>query len=197
MAEYSRPLLLAFFPLSGAIDTIGTMPVLPHFFKANPFRQRVSVTDIDLVTAFGVGALFLLLGHVLLRFLGIRVEHFAIAGGLILLTIAVQEIISDKPANLPDQTELLAVVPIGPRLRHVSTGAASAVPWREETPAAGHRGLFCCCGPDSGYLGAGGATSSTVTLVILSPLTSFRTTSMPSITLPNTECLRSRWGCGS
>lgn len=130
MDGYLRDFLLAFLPLLVAIDAIGTVPVLPGIVGDRPLSDRVRITNAALLTAFLVGFGFLFLGHMVLRFLGIHIEHFAIAGGLILLVLGVQKIVSSKPQEVPDRDELLAVVPIGTPLTAGQATLATLLPYQ-------------------------------------------------------------------
>ncbi len=112
---YGKEFLLAFFPLLVAIDAIGTLPILLGILEPATRPQRLRTINIALLTALVLGLAFLFLGHALLRFLDIEVEHFAIAGGIVLLAIALGEMLgSGFLRQMPlDTHEMMAIVPIG------------------------------------------------------------------------------------
>lgn len=115
MDPYGKEFLLAFFPLLVAIDAIGTLPILLGILEPATRPQRLRTINIALLTALALGLSFLFLGHALLRFLDIEVEHFAIAGGIVLLAIALGEMLGSGflRQQPPDAHEMLAIVPIG------------------------------------------------------------------------------------
>ena len=121
--SYGKQFLLSFVPLFVAIDAIGSLAIIVGIIRDTPTRTRLRIVNIALTTALVLGFVFLLVGREILRFLGIHVEHFAIAGGLVLLALGVREILGGKPVqDAPEQRELLAVVPIGTPL---TTGPAT------------------------------------------------------------------------
>ena len=112
--SYGKQFLLSFVPLFVAIDAVGTLAIIVGIIRDTPPRTRLKVVNIALMTALILGFVFLLVGREILRFLGIEVAHFAIAGGLVLLALGIREILGGRPPqDVPEQRELLAVVPIG------------------------------------------------------------------------------------
>jgi multiple antibiotic resistance protein len=75
-------------------------------------EERNSVVVQAVTTAFLVGAGFLFLGRLLFAALGITVADFQIAGGLILLAIAGQELLSTDARNKFAGRDF-GVVPLG------------------------------------------------------------------------------------
>jgi len=105
--------LIAFIPIFVAMDAIGGLPMYIHL--TSPFSQQHRRTILwhAVLTAGIAGVVFSLVGKVLFSFLGITVSDFKIAGGLILLVLAIVDLMtSDKPThNVPVET--VGVVPIG------------------------------------------------------------------------------------
>jgi len=104
---------LAFVPLFIAIDAIGIIPIALSLFGETTPQERARMMNISALTAAAVGLLFLFLGRLVLRSLNISVDHFAIAGGLILMVIALRDLISSRPSESPPKEEMVEVVPIG------------------------------------------------------------------------------------
>ncbi len=77
-----------------------------------PRRKQRQVIVIAILTAAMVSLDFLLAGHFILTLLGISVDTFAIAGGLILVILSIKFMISDHMVELINK-EMMAVVPIG------------------------------------------------------------------------------------
>lgn len=106
-------LLLSFVPLFVAMDAIGTLAIITPLTSSMTERERSRVAHVAMLTAGGIGLLFLVLGSVILRSLGITVGHFAIAGGLILLALSMKDVLAGKQEVAPTREEMVAVVPIG------------------------------------------------------------------------------------
>ncbi len=113
MDSYGKEFLLAFLPLFVAIDPVGNLPIFLGVTNEMNLGQRLRVINIAIVTAMALGLTFLFLGKALLRFLDIEVEHFAIAGGIVLLVVAIRELIGVGFVELGADREMMAVVPIG------------------------------------------------------------------------------------
>jgi len=94
---------LCFVPLFVAVDAIGTLPIFMSLTEGIDAKSR----------ALLVGILFLFVGDAILKMLGIAVEDFMIAGGIILFMIAVSDILMFNKANKKISAEALGSVPIG------------------------------------------------------------------------------------
>ena len=104
---------LCFVPLFVAVDVVGTLPLYVALTSALDDLQRRRVLVQSLLTATAVALGFLVAGQALLRFLGITVADFMIAGGLLLLAISLTDLItgSKRHAHLDGAT--LGAVPLG------------------------------------------------------------------------------------
>ena len=102
----------AFLPLFVAVDVVGVLPVYLGFVAAldEPARRRI-VLDATL-TAAGVGGGFLFLGDAILAVVGVSVGDFQVAGGLLLLVLAIYDLLHPElPLRQPGVH--LGVVPLG------------------------------------------------------------------------------------
>lgn len=107
-----RGLLLAFVPLFVAIDIAGLLPIYLALTGGLDERERRAVALDATVTGGGVGVAFVLVGDVVLRFLGATVGDLQIAGGILLLVLAVHSLLRpDLPLRQP--TGRLGVMPLG------------------------------------------------------------------------------------
>jgi multiple antibiotic resistance protein len=104
---------LSFFPLFVAIDPIGGLALTLGLLRQSSPTERRQIAGISTLTAAVIGLLFLLLGRTALLLLGIGVAHFAIAGGIVLLALALQEIVGIRSSGPLVREELVEVVPIG------------------------------------------------------------------------------------
>jgi len=109
-----KPFFLSFIPLLVAVDAIGVLPMFISFTEgiSDPRRRRRIVVQ-SVLTAAIVAVLFLMLGAALLRILGITVEDFMIAGGLLLFVISLRDLISSDKTMLQIDPETVGYVPIG------------------------------------------------------------------------------------
>jgi len=104
--------LLAFLPLFVALDPIGLAALFLGLTRdMSPAKYKRTALHASL-TAGIIAVLFLFLGKITFEALGITVSDFKIAGGLILLILAIRDLISTHGAD-GETTEDIAVVPLG------------------------------------------------------------------------------------
>jgi multiple antibiotic resistance protein len=104
--------LLVFIPLFVAIDPLGLVPIFLAVTRGMDATQRRQTSFQAVASASLICIGFMFLGGAIFTFLGITVNDFRIAGGVILLVLAVLDlIIVGKPALNPD--EMVGVVPLG------------------------------------------------------------------------------------
>jgi multiple antibiotic resistance protein len=104
---------LCFIPLFVAVDAVGVLPMfvsLTEGFK--PPRVKAVVLQ-SVLTALVVALAFLTLGPAALRFIGITVPDFMIAGGLLLLVISLNDLLSGQKKRHADDADSIGAVPIG------------------------------------------------------------------------------------
>jgi multiple antibiotic resistance protein len=107
-----KDFLLSFIPIFVAMDAIGILPMYIGFTEHFRKRERQRVVTQSIVTAFVIGIVFLLLGKWIFKILGVLVSDFKIAGGLVLLVIALRDLLRhDTRARIPADT--VGAVPIG------------------------------------------------------------------------------------
>lgn len=106
---------LTFVPLFVAMDAVGTLPILLPLMQDMKPGERQRVVRLAMFTALGLGLGFVAIGKGIFLFLGIEVADFLVAGGLILLILAVKEITAGRmiEAQASLGVELLGVVPLG------------------------------------------------------------------------------------
>ena len=104
--------LLSFIPIFVAMDALGVLPLFISFTEHLNKRERRRILVQSLITAFLIGIVFLFLGKWIFMVLGILVSDFKIAGGLVLLVIALRDILQyEKGYKLSSET--MGAVPIG------------------------------------------------------------------------------------
>jgi multiple antibiotic resistance protein len=104
--------VLTFIPLFIVIDTVGNLPFVITLSEDMGRKERQRMINVAVATAGVLGLFFLYLGQFVLNLLGISVGAFAIAGGIILLFLAIQYMGTGRMVEIIKE-EMVAVVPIG------------------------------------------------------------------------------------
>lgn len=89
MLNLLRACVLSFIPIFVAVDSIGNIPLFISLVEGTSLKQRRKIIIDSVTTATAVAILFMLLGKWVLRFIGITISDFQIAGGLLLFVISV------------------------------------------------------------------------------------------------------------
>ncbi len=108
-----RDFLESFIPLLVAIDAPGTLPIYVGLTEGVQKRERRRIVRQSIATAFFVALAFILVGRLVFDALGIMVEDFMIAGGLVLLIIAVNDIVRAGEKRSGAIGSSFGVVPLG------------------------------------------------------------------------------------
>ncbi|MBI4125483.1 MAG: MarC family protein [Deltaproteobacteria bacterium] len=104
--------LLCFIPLFIAIDPLGVMPIFLNLTQGMARADRERVLFQSVLTALLISLVFLLAGLEIFRLLGIGLADFQIAGGVLLLVIAIMDLIHPvKEQRQPAKS--IGIVPIG------------------------------------------------------------------------------------
>lgn len=104
--------LLCFIPLFVAMDPIGISPIYLNLTKNLSPNAKNGVLIQSVFTVLVLSLAFLFGGQAIFNFLGIQLADFQIAGGILLLIIAVFDLIhTTKEQRVPDDN--IGVVPIG------------------------------------------------------------------------------------
>jgi multiple antibiotic resistance protein len=110
--DWLHSFVMTFVPLFIVVDALGVLPFVFSATKGLPKKKQYEVFNLAIITAVGVGLVFLFFGQFILKVLGISVGSFAIAGGLILLIWSLRFIFTGEVVDAVKE-ELVAVVPIG------------------------------------------------------------------------------------
>lgn len=104
---------LAFVPLFVAVDVIGVLPLflsMTHNMEPQDVR-RIVVRSIATAAVFAL--FFAAAGPAALKLLGITVLDFMVAGGALLLALALRELLAEKEPQHTIEHMGLGVVPLG------------------------------------------------------------------------------------
>ena len=107
-----KEFLLSFIPIFVAMDALGILPMFMGFTENLKKREKQKIITQSIITAFLIGIIFLFIGRWIFKVLGVMVADFKIAGGIVLLTISLRDLLQyEKGQKLSPHT--MGAVPIG------------------------------------------------------------------------------------
>lgn len=112
LLDVLHPFLLSVIPILVALDAPGALPLFVGMTEGLTDRERRRTVGQSILTAFLVTIGFVLLGRAVFAALGIRVEDFMIAGGVVLLVIAITDIVTAGEKRMAPGPAF-GVVPLG------------------------------------------------------------------------------------
>jgi multiple antibiotic resistance protein len=104
--------LLAFIPVFVAIDPIGLVALFLGLGTSGSPENRKHQAFLGILTGLCVSVGFIFLGKIIFGALGITVADFQVAGGLILLCLAIRELVGFGPHDRGGGDEF-GIVPLG------------------------------------------------------------------------------------
>ncbi len=113
MNEFLHALPNTFIPIFVAMDPFIIVPVFVSLTEGISAKSRDHVVNTSAVTALTVSLIFTMGGSALFRVMGITVFDFKVAGGLVLLVIAILDLVSTGAKAATRNSEHAGVVPIG------------------------------------------------------------------------------------
>ena len=90
MFKLFEPYILTFIQIFVAVDAIGNIPLFIAMVEGGSKKQRQKVIIESVTTATVVALLFMLVGKWLLRFIGVTIPDFQVAGGVLLFVISLR-----------------------------------------------------------------------------------------------------------
>ncbi|MGD0282588.1 MAG: MarC family protein [Dissulfurispiraceae bacterium] len=106
------PFLLTIIPLMVAIDAPGVLPFYLVMTEGIERHEKKRIARESVLTALLITLLFVFLGRAVFRILGILVEDFMIAGGILLMVISISDVLTAGNARTVVSTAS-GVVPLG------------------------------------------------------------------------------------
>ncbi|NUN10555.1 MAG: MarC family protein [Ignavibacteriaceae bacterium] len=104
--------ILSFIPLFVAIDIIGTVPIFLGITGDLSLKDKRKLVIESVAAAFIIALLFLIAGKIILNFIGITIDDFRIAGGIILLLLSINDIMFSSDER-KDTNVKIGIVPLG------------------------------------------------------------------------------------
>jgi multiple antibiotic resistance protein len=109
---FLNPYLITFIPLFVAVDVVGLLPIYLSLTEGFSQESRMRVLWQSLLTATIVAVVFVFIGKLIFSIIGITVADFKIAGGLILLVLAIMDLLKETTEWRVGK-EMMGIVPIG------------------------------------------------------------------------------------
>ncbi|MHB1048728.1 MAG: MarC family protein [Bacteroidota bacterium] len=103
---------MAFIPLFVAIDVPGLVPLFISLTTGMTLKVKRRLIVEATLTAGAVALIFLVLGKLIFRFLGITENDFRIGGGLVLIVLAITDLLFSSDEK-KESNSSVGVVPIG------------------------------------------------------------------------------------
>ena len=94
-----------------ALDIIGAIPIYFSLTHAMEERERNLMVNKSMLVALAVALIFMLIGLQVFKFMGIEIFDFKMAGGLVLLLIALSELVGGPDAE-KNSSGSTGIVPI-------------------------------------------------------------------------------------
>lgn len=97
------------------MDAVGNLPIFLALTQGMEMRRRRHAANLATVTAFGIALVFIAVGKAIFSLLGIDVADFLVAGGIILLILAIRDLVAGSIVQNYDASasEMIGVVPLG------------------------------------------------------------------------------------
>lgn len=121
-----KPYLVTFIPIFLAVDIIGTIPIYLGLTENLSRRQKRRLLTESIMIATLLAVIFGLLGKLILRGLGITIDDFRIAGGVLLFILSVYLLLPGKSRDFINQS-LWEDIGICPLATPLITGPAVLV----------------------------------------------------------------------
>ncbi len=113
--EFLRELGLTFIPILVAMDAVGNLPFFLTLTREISLKHRRRTANLATLTGFGIGVSFVAIGRGIFLLLGIEVADFLVAGGIILLILAIRDLVTGRIVEVHESaaSEMIGVVPLG------------------------------------------------------------------------------------
>ncbi|MDP2306815.1 MAG: MarC family protein [Pseudomonadota bacterium] len=102
-----------FVPVFVAMSPLTVLPVFLSMTEGYTVPEAQSLARRGIATAFTVAMAITLVGQLVFQILGITVNDLRVAGGLILLSIAMYDLLLSKERRKASDSEDVGVVPLG------------------------------------------------------------------------------------
>ena len=109
-----KSLVLSLIPLFVSMDPVGIIPMYLSLTRELSGDEKGHVVKDSILTALVLGVIFVLGGKIIFTLLGISVSDFAIAGGLLLFSFSILDLLKEENREIKRKPSgSLGVFPIG------------------------------------------------------------------------------------
>ena len=126
-----------FVMLFVVLDPVGILPYYQAIASRLPEHERPRLLKTALAAALSMLLLFTFIGDVLFKILGVRIEDFQVAAGIILLIYAIASLFEIHIGAVREAGESLAIVPLATPLL-AGPGSISTLLYIKYTYGAGY-----------------------------------------------------------
>jgi multiple antibiotic resistance protein len=115
MFKLFEPFMLTFIAIFVAVDAIGNIPIFISFVEGTSKKQRDRIIRDSVTTATAVAVIFMFIGKLVFRVIGITISDFQVAGGTLLFFISMRLLLPATTKGLFADTHDrdLGVFPLG------------------------------------------------------------------------------------
>lgn len=113
MVEFLLTLPATFIPIFVAVDVFWLLPLFASFTEGMERPRRKRIVRQSIATAFVVAVAFAAVGEVVFGLIGISVNDFKVAGGVLLLVLAILDLTSLEYKEKLMSAETAGVAPLG------------------------------------------------------------------------------------
>lgn len=115
MLEILEPYILTFIPIFVAVDAIGNIPLFVSLVEGASKKQKQRAIIDSVTTATVLAIIFMFIGKLVLRLIGISIADFQIAGGALLFIISVRLLLpgTQKSILMNGHDKDVGVFPLG------------------------------------------------------------------------------------
>jgi multiple antibiotic resistance protein len=104
--------IMAFIPLFVAIDVPGLVPIFLSLTQGMTLKARRKLIIEATLTSAAVALVFLVMGKLIFKFLGITENDFRIGGGIVLIVLGVTDLLFSSDEKKQNSANV-GIVPIG------------------------------------------------------------------------------------
>lgn len=109
-----KSLVLSFIPLFVSMDPVGIIPMYLSLTRELGRDEKRTIVKDSILTTLVLGVIFVFGGKIIFKLLGISVSDFAIAGGLLLFTFSILDLLREENPEIKRKPSAsLGVFPIG------------------------------------------------------------------------------------
>lgn len=115
MLKILEPYILTFIPIFVAVDAIGNIPLFVSLVEGASKKQKQRAIIDSVSTATVLAIIFMFIGKLVLRLIGISIADFQIAGGALLFIISVRLLLpgTQKSLLMDSHDKDVGVFPLG------------------------------------------------------------------------------------